>query len=134
MLSSERKHILAPTRSCRGCTSNVISLQSTSLIRGKTFPGSRNQCEQLPFNPLPSSEGRRQSAILSPRKATLQSTSLIRGKTKRSIRKKCACILQSTSLIRGKTLTLPPVHSPTILQLVLCQDLAQVKMRNLSSS
>ena len=59
MLSSERKHILAPTRSCRGCTSNVISLQSTSLIRGKTrWSGICRPSVPL-FNPLPSSEGRR---------------------------------------------------------------------------
>ena len=58
MLSSERKHILAPTRSCRGCTSNVISLQSTSLIRGKTHQSCNAHSLDIFFNPLPSSEGR----------------------------------------------------------------------------
>ena len=88
MLSSERKHILAPTRSCRGCTSNVISLQSTSLIRGKT--------PNIPVCNLP---------------GKLQSTSLIRGKTMLKGYNPGGVELQSTSLIRGKTICWTRKHT-----------------------
>ena len=64
-----------------GITLNPEELQSTSLIRGKTFNASF-----------------RNWGIV------LQSTSLIRGKTTYgSLIRLTSCVLQSTSLIRGKT-------------------------------
>ena len=101
------------------------TLQSTSLIRGKTCGTGSNQCQQdhfnpLPssegrhptrsdpadpfhFNPLPSSEGRRYIFHAYTSMISLQSTSLIRGKTGNVEIYIEADKLQSTSLIRGKT-------------------------------
>ena len=105
------------------------TLQSTSLIRGKTCGTGSNQCQQdhfnpLPssegrhptrsdpadpfhFNPLPSSEGRRYIFHAYTSMISLQSTSLIRGKTAGRSFPRCFYVLQSTSLIRGKTAKLP---------------------------
>ena len=106
-------------------THNKITLQSTSLIRGKTgtegqwkevtdhfnpLPSSegRRYSPQSPshgshFNPLPSSEGRQTRSSGSVSGCSLQSTSLIRGKTPQCYKVYMVSKLQSTSLIRGKT-------------------------------
>ena len=56
-----------------------VSLQSTSLIRGKTIADGLQQKNRLNFNPLPSSEGRHRISFTIRLAKTLQSTSLIRG-------------------------------------------------------
>ena len=80
-----------------------IVLQSTSLIRGKTFPYTIFFTQSRNFNPLPSSEGRLIQTYMIQIIQELQSTSLIRGKTAMQNLPYEVKVLQSTSLIRGKT-------------------------------
>ena len=86
--------------------SAVTTLQSTSLIRGKTKAAISPIRIPVFFNPLPSSEGRPKMLVTNSPVSSLQSTSLIRGKTDTGRMMRCCnWHLQSTSLIRGKTFT-----------------------------
>ncbi len=76
-----------PLPSCEGRRSRSISqleafsLQSTSLLRGKTKQAADSIMKLRCFNPLPSCEGRRVTDTKFGIVALLQSTSLLRGKT-----------------------------------------------------
>ena len=87
------------------------TLQSTSLLRGKTRPSCSQQLTMLRFNPLPSCEGRHIRPTETRGTRTLQSTSLLRGKTRWPWSGWLGKTLQSTSLLRGKTNH--PLNRPT---------------------
>ena len=90
-------------RHLRALLSTLSVLQSTSLLRGKTY-GADSPVEEEPcFNPLPSCEGRRDGTIHERFQKVLQSTSLLRGKTHFAKPSPQTTELQSTSLLRGKT-------------------------------
>ena len=84
-------------------THNKITLQSTSLIRGKT--GTEGQWKEVTdhFNPLPSSEGRRYSPQSPSHGSHFNPLPSSEGRLRYPHSKNESFILQSTSLIRGKT-------------------------------
>ena len=67
-------------------------LQSTSLLRGKTRSNPHRSAFGSCFNPLPSCEGRRESLDMAIQALELQSTSLLRGKTEKGFQTDCGSV------------------------------------------